>query len=97
MGTIDLRSFEGDQIVIHYGGALKSVDAYTFANSLVAFGDAARAINASVESGHDIEIRVEALGDGSFRAVIKKVRKEFGGFLGRGLDHVIWAVIAHNH
>ena len=35
MGAIDLGELKGDQIVIHYGGALTSVDAYTFANSLI--------------------------------------------------------------
>ena len=31
MGTVDLRDLSGDQIVIHFGGELTSVDAYTFA------------------------------------------------------------------
>jgi hypothetical protein len=48
VGTVDLRKLEGDQIVIHFGGSLTSVDAYTFANSLVAFADTIRAVNASI-------------------------------------------------
>ena len=38
-GTIRLSELSGDQIVIHFGGALTSVDAYTFGNSLIAFAD----------------------------------------------------------
>ena len=93
MGTIDLSEISGDQIVIHYGGALTSVDAYTFANSLVAFADAVRAINRVINPEQPIEIRVEAIGPGSFRAVIKKSVKGLGGFFSRGIEKVFWAVV----
>jgi len=65
--TIDLGKLEGDQIVIHYGGALTSVDAYTFANSLVAFADTVRAINYELNPGQNVEVRLEAVGPGSYR------------------------------
>lgn len=94
MGTIDLRSLEGDQVVIHYGGALTSVDAYTFGNSLIAFADTVRAVNAVFDPNQAIEIRVEALGDGSFRAIIKRVRQGLGGFLARGGEQIFWAAVA---
>ena len=37
MGIVNVGDLGGDQIVIHFGGALTSVDAYTFGNSLIAF------------------------------------------------------------
>lgn len=93
MGTVDLRNLDGDQIVIHYGGALTSVDAYTFANSLVAFADTVRAVNAAISPGQNIEIRLEAVGPGSFRAVIKRIHKGFGGFFSKGASAVLWSVV----
>ncbi|MFO1185763.1 MAG: hypothetical protein U1E56_13410 [Bauldia sp.] len=94
MGTIDLSQVSGDQIVIHYGGPLASVDAYTFANSLVAFADAARSVSQLLDPGQSIEIRLEALGPGSFRAILKKIHKGLGGFFSRGIENVLWAVVA---
>jgi hypothetical protein len=94
MATVDLRQFENDQIVIHFGGALTSIDAYTFANSLVAFADTVRSVNGVVNPGQGIEVRVEALGDGSFRAVIKKLAKRLPGFLSDGAVRIFWGLIA---
>jgi hypothetical protein len=91
--TVDLRTLEGDQIVIHFGGALTSVDAYTFANSLVSFADTARAVNAVINPGQSIEIRLEAVGPGSFRAVIKRIQKGLGGFFSTGAQTVFWGII----
>lgn len=94
MGVVDLRQLDSDQIVIHFGGQLKSVDAYTFGNSLISFADVIRAVNETVNPGQNIEVRLEAVGPGSFRAVIKRVRKGLGGFLSRAPEHAFWAVVA---
>jgi hypothetical protein len=94
MGIVDLREFKGDQVVIHFGGALTSVDAYTFANSLVAFADTIRSVNAIVNPSQSIEIRLESLGAGSFRAVIKRIAKGLGGFFSRVAEAVFWGIIA---
>jgi hypothetical protein len=94
MATIDLNELEGDQIVIHYGGALTSVDAYTFANSLVAFADTVRAVNAVINPGQAIEIRLEAVGPGSFRAVIRRIKKGIGGFFSRGAESLFWGILS---
>jgi hypothetical protein len=83
----------GDQIVIHFGGALTSVDAYTFGNSLIAFADTVRSVNALLNPEQNIEIRLEAVGPGSFRAVIKKLKKGLGGFFSHGIDNVFWAIV----
>lgn len=94
MGTIDLRRFDQDQIVIHFGGELTSVDAYTFANSLVSFADTIRAVNDTINPGQNIEIRLDAVGPGSFKAVVKRIRKGLGGFLSRAPENAFWAIVA---
>ncbi len=94
VGDIRIANLDGDQIVIHYGGALTSVDAYTFANSLVSFADAVRAINQQINPGQNVEIRVEAVGPGSFRAAIRKLPKGVAGFFTRGAEAVFWGIVA---
>ena len=94
MGTVNLGELSGDQIVIHFGGALTSVDAYTFGNSLLAFADTIRAVNSVLSPEQNIEVRLEAIGPGSFRAVVKRLRKGLGGFFARGAEAVFWGIIA---
>lgn len=94
MGTIDLRRLDDDQIVIHFGGQLSSVDAYTFGNSLVSIADTIRAINETINPGQNIEVRLDSVGPGSFKAVIKKVKKGLGGFLSRAPENAFWAILA---
>lgn len=93
MGTVDLRKLDGDEVVIHFGGTLKSVDAYTFANSLVSFADTIREINKVVDPKRAIEVRVEALSPGSFRAKIKKFQKGIKGFFSDGASNVFWGLV----
>lgn len=57
--------------VVHYGGQLHSVEANTFANSLVALSKIFEEINTIVFPDFRIEIRVEALSEGSFRPTLK--------------------------
>lgn len=94
MGTVDLRKFEGDQIVIHFGGHLTSVDAYTFANSLISLADTIRAVNDTVNPGQSIEIRLDSVAPGSFKAIIKRVKKGIGGFFSKAPDNLAWILIA---
>jgi hypothetical protein len=94
VGTVDFSKFEGDQVVIHFGGTLATVDAYTFANSLIGFADTIRAVNKVLNPGQDIEIRLEAQGPGSYRAVIKRLKKGLGGFFSRGAEMLFWGVVA---
>jgi len=94
MGEIDLRKLDRDQVVIHFGGSLTSVDAYTFGNSLISFADTIRAVNEIVNPGQNIEVRLEAVGPGSFKAVVKRVKKGLGGFLSRAPENIFWTVLA---
>lgn len=75
VGTLDFTKFENDYVVVHFGGAIASVDAYTFANSLIAFADTIRSVNHVINPGQDIEVRLEAQGPGSYRAVVKRIKK----------------------
>ncbi len=94
VATVDVRRFKHDQIVIHFGGELTSVDAYTFANSLISFADTVRSVNAVVNPGQSIDVRLDAVGDGSFKAVIKQVRKGLGGFFSSAPSNVFWIIAA---
>jgi hypothetical protein len=94
LGTIDFRRFEGDTIAIHFGGLAANIDAYTFANSLVAFADAVHAVDALLNPGEIIELHLVAQGPGSYRAVLKRVRKGLPGIFSRGIENVIWGIIA---
>lgn len=71
MTTIDLRRAPRDAFVMHYGGEPTHVNAFTFANSLVAMSEAIRTLNADINPEHKIEIVIDSLGAGSFRAKIK--------------------------
>lgn len=70
MRVVDIAQFE-NSVVIHFDTDDTRINAYTFASTLVALADAAKAANTSLNAGCEIEIVVEALGPGSFRALIR--------------------------
>ncbi len=70
MRVVDISQFE-HSVVIHFETDDTRINAYTLASTLVAFADAAKAANATLNAGSEIEIVVEALGPGSFRARIR--------------------------
>lgn len=74
MQFIDIREFE-ESVVLHFGGPLKRINAYTLASSLVAIADAAKEANEIINPGYSVEVVVEAFGGGSFRAKIKTIYK----------------------
>ncbi len=75
MKVVDISSFE-DSIVLHFETENKKINAYTLASTLVAIADAAKAANTTINAGYEVEIIVEALGAGSFRAKISAIYKE---------------------
>lgn len=75
MATLDLTSIRDSDFVIYFGGEPREVDTYTFANALVAISDSMRAINAQVNPGYAVELRLEAVGEGSFQAKVKEHAK----------------------
>lgn len=74
MEEISLIGLE-DEFVIHYGGELAQVNAYTFGNSLLAMSSILDEINSNLNPGYKIEITVLTLRPGSFRPVLKVIPK----------------------
>ena len=74
MAEIDLTSLDDSDMVLHFGGRPNEVDAFTFSNSLLAFSEALREINTQINPQYKLEITIEGLGKGSFRA---KISTEF--------------------
>lgn len=72
MPTVDIARFESS-VVIHFDTEDKRINAYTLASTLVALADAAKAANSTLNAGCEIEIVVEALGPGSFRAKVRAI------------------------
>jgi hypothetical protein len=72
MNTINIGEIE-NTFVIHFGADGHRINAYTLASALVGFADAAKAANATINPGYEIEVVVEALTDGSFKATIRAV------------------------
>lgn len=74
METINFNQFE-DSFVIHFGIKSNRINAYTLASTLINLADAAKSANALINPGYEIEVVVEALGPGSFKAKIKTLYK----------------------
>tara|TARA_R110002096_G_scaffold110035_4_gene240467 strand:+ start:6750 stop:7643 length:894 start_codon:yes stop_codon:yes gene_type:complete len=75
MKVVDISNFE-DSVVLHFETETQKINAYTLASTLVAIADAAKAANTTINAGYEVEIIVEALGAGSFRAKISAIYKE---------------------
>jgi hypothetical protein len=96
MATVRLDAFSEDTIVLHFGGPEGTIDAYTLANALIGFADTAYAVNATIDPGQEIEIIVEATGPGSYRTVIRKLKKGFtGGVLSGIAGTILWNVVSN--
>jgi hypothetical protein len=65
--------------VLHFGGRPNEVDAFTFSNALIALSDALRELNSQINDNFSIEITIEGVGPGSFRAKIGTKLKSLGG------------------
>lgn len=94
MPTVNVSEL-GDAFVIHFDTEGERINAYTLASTLVGIADAAKAANAAVNLGYDIEIVVEAIGPGSFRAFVRAVYKQAGNlFSSQNVKAVILSVVA---
>jgi hypothetical protein len=51
-------------------------------------------VNATVNPGQDIEIRVERHAPGSYRVIVRRIKKGFGGVFSRGVEAVFWGIVA---
>jgi len=94
MTEIDLRTV-GDIIVLHLRKENQSINAYTLASTLVALADAAKEVNNQINPGYSIEVVVEALSDGSFKAKVRTAYKTLDNlFSQQKLQAIVLSVIA---
>lgn len=75
MQTIKIGDIN-NTFVIHFGSEHQRINAYTLASALVGFADAAKAANAAINPGYEIEVVVEALTEGSFKATVSAIYNE---------------------
>lgn len=75
MAEVDLRRLPEDEVVLQFGGRPNEVDAFTFSNSLVAFAEAIQEINRQISPETAVQVSIEGIGLGSFRAKINARRK----------------------
>jgi hypothetical protein len=95
MAVISLERFFEDTIVVHFGSGAGSINARTFAEALIGFVDTAYAVNSTIDPGQEIEIIIEATGPGSFRAVIRRLKKKYGGTLSPVAGLIFWGVVTN--
>lgn len=62
-----------ESIVLYFGGEFNRINAYTLASVLTNIADAAKAANATINPGYELEVVVEALAGGSFKAQIRSL------------------------
>jgi hypothetical protein len=94
METINISQFE-DSFVIHFGVDSNRINAYTLASTLINLADAAKVANNEINPGYEIEIVVEAIGSGSFKAKIKTFYKETGNLFSlNSLKQIVLNLIA---
>jgi hypothetical protein len=92
VATVNVSQFE-DAIVLHFETEGQRINAYTLASTLVAIADAAKAANASLNPGCEIEVVVEAFGPGSFRATIRTLYKKKGILAAQAVATIILGVV----
>ncbi|HME22963.1 MAG TPA: hypothetical protein VKI44_16770 [Acetobacteraceae bacterium] len=80
--------------MLHFGGRPNEVDAFTFSNSLIALSEALQEINRQTNPDFAIEIAIEGVGPGSFRATIKATLKSLGGLFKRSGEGIVVGVLA---
>lgn len=94
MTTVEVRR-EVDRFVLHFETPRREISAYALASALVGLADAVREANAVVNPGYRVEVVVEALSEGSFRATVRTVfTKARDLFSRQAVQAVIWGIVA---
>jgi len=94
VATVNIAQFE-DTLVLHFETEGQRINAYTLASTLVAIADAAKAANASLNPGYEIEVVVEAVGPGSFRATIRTLYKKKGVLAVQAATAIVLGVVGN--
>jgi hypothetical protein len=91
---IDLRPI-GDTIVLHIRKEGHSINVYLLAATLVALADAAKEANEQINPGYEVEVVVEALSDGSIKAVLRAIYRSLDNLFSKEtLRTIILGIIA---
>lgn len=93
-GVIDLRQFDDDSFVVHFGGPISEIDATTFGAALIALADGLRAINNEINPGFAISVTIDAVGPGSFRARLKASKRSLKNLFSSAAKNIIFGILA---
>lgn len=94
MNQVDVQEFEA-AIVVYFGSRSKRINVYTLASTLVSIADAVKEANSIVNPGFEVQVVVDALADGSFKAVLRTIYKELGNLFSKeSLRAIVLAIIA---
>lgn len=86
---------EIDRFILYFDTPKQEVNAYALASALVGLADAVREANAVVNPGHVVEVVVEALSDGSFKATVRTVyTKAKNLFSHTAVQAIIYGIIS---
>ncbi|WP_019592736.1 hypothetical protein [Thioalkalivibrio sp. ALRh] len=69
--------------VLYFGTETTRINAYTLATTLVSFADAVKYANNQINPGYEVEVVVESLADGSFKAQIGALYKGAGNLFSK--------------
>ena len=84
-----------DRFVLLFETPRQEISAYALASALVGLADAVREANAVVNPGYRVEVVVEALSDGSFKATIRTVFTQARNlFSHQAVQAVIWGIVS---
>lgn len=94
MSTFEVHR-EVDRFVLYFETPRHEVSAYALASVLVGLADAVREANAAINPGYRVEVVVEALSRGSFKATVRTVfTKARNLFSTTAVQAVIWGVVS---
>ena len=84
-----------DRFILLFETPRQEISAYALASALVGLADAIREANAVVNPGYRVEVVVEALSDGSFKATIRTVFTQARNlFSHQAVQAVIWGIVS---
>lgn len=94
MGTLEVRR-EVDRFVLYFDTPRKEISAYALATALVGLADAVREANAIVNPGYVVEVVVETITEGSFKATVRTIFTQAKNlFAHQAVQAVIWGIVA---
>lgn len=94
MATYEVHK-EVDRFILYFESPGNEVSAYALASALVGLADAVREANSTVNPGYQVEVVVEALAPGSFKATVKTVFTHAKNlFSHTAVQAVIWGIVS---